>query len=302
MGVYSLIGAFLALLLFGVGAFGWFAARRLTGRRTPDAPDSPTAHGLPFESIQFPARDGLKIGGWYITRSAESASGSPRPVVVLCPGHNGSMDADLKHAPWLFEAGFDLLLFDWRAHGASGGQRVSMGVDERFDLLGALDFLRERGVIRAGLIGFSMGGAVVLRVAADDDTGLVKAVVSDGGFACVHHAIAGFFVADLGLPPGVGRLLGGFVVWMAGLRVGVRLSDADPLAHVARVAPRPILFIHGAHDPYVPVRDQDALFDAACDPKSMWRVPDAGHRNADVLYADAYRERVTAFFEQHLKS
>jgi fermentation-respiration switch protein FrsA (DUF1100 family) len=294
LGIFILAGAVLAFVLFAVGGFGWLAAGRLTARRAPDPPDSPAAHGLPFETIQFPARDGLRLGGWYVTR------GGPRSVVILCPGHNGSMDADLKHAPWLYEAGFDLLLFDWRAHGVSEGQRVTMGVHERLDLLGALDFLRGRGVTHVGLLGFSMGGAVALRVAADDDTGLVKAVVSDGGFAHLRSAIAGFFVADLGLPPGVGRLLGRFAVWAAGLRVGVPLSEADPLPHVARVAPRPILFIHGAHDPFAPLADQDALFDAARQPKTLWRVSDAGHRNADTLHPAEYQQRVVGFFKQHL--
>jgi fermentation-respiration switch protein FrsA (DUF1100 family) len=304
LSILIITGACLGVLALIAGAFGWVAAYRLTQRRTPDMPDSPSNYGLPFEAVRFPTRDGLQLGGWHVTGS------EPRPTVVLCPGHNGSMDADLKHASWLWQAGFDLLLFDWRAHGASEGQRVSMGVHERLDLLGALDFLRGRDgakppersvrVTHIGLLGFSMGGAVALRVAAEDDTGLVKAVVSDGGFAHIESAIVGHLIEDRGLPSILGRALGRLALWMAGVRVGARLSEADPLPHMGGIAPTPILFIHGASDPYVPVPEQDALYEAAGEPKRLWRLEDAGHRDADDLHPQAYQERVVDFFREFL--
>jgi len=78
------------------------------------------------------------------------------------------------------------------------------------------------------------------------------------------------------------------------------LFRCDSIQWVGQIAPSPILFIHGDHDPYIPPADFDALVAAAQSPKEVWRVPEAGHRTADQLYPDEYRRRVVAFFDKHL--
>lgn len=286
----------LALGALGLAAFGWIAAGRLTERREPDPPDSPDKHKLPFEDVTFESSDGLTLKGWWIGSKRKA---KPRPTLILCPGHNGSMDADLKHVPWLWKAGYDLLLFDWRAHGKSEGEMVSMGALEWQDLQGAIAFLGTRDVPAIGLFGFSMGGAVVLRVAGQDSAGLVKAAVSDGGFARVESAIAGYFMEEFRLPRRVAHLAARVVQRMAQRRYGLNLADGDPLPFMDKMT-CPLLLIHGARDPYVPVGDQDALYNAAGYPKMLWRLPEAGHREADVLRPEQYQERVLAFFVEHL--
>lgn len=285
-----ILGGFVLIALLVIGG-AWLAPFVLTRRRTPDPPDNPAAHGLPYEAVRFFARDGLRLAGWHVTGE------TPRPTIVLCPGHDGSMDGDLKHSDWLWAAGFDLLLFDWRAHGQSEGAHVAIGALEHHDLLGALDFLKGRGVESVGLMGFSMGGAVALRVAAEDDTGLVRAVVCDGGFARIEHALAGVF-GLLGAPDGLAGTLGRWLVRAASRRVGVDMREADPLPHVGRIAPRAVLFIHGLDDPLVPVADQDALYEAAGEPKFLTRWPNVGHRKADEAHPAAYQQRVISFFKQ----
>ena len=69
---------------------------------------------------------------------------------------------------------------------------------------------------------------------------------------------------------------------------------------MGHIAPRPILFIHGDHDPYVTIADVEALYAAAGEPKELWRVPEAGHREADKSRPAEYRERVIDFFERYL--
>jgi fermentation-respiration switch protein FrsA (DUF1100 family) len=276
----------LAVLIL-VGA--WVAAGHMIKRRTPDSPHTPGDLGLPYEVVSFPARDGVRIGGWRV------GSGD-RPTVIFCPGWNGSMDGDTHFLPWFDAAGFDVLQFDWRAHGASEGDHISLGVLEIDDLLGALDFLEGRGVTRVGLMGFSMGGAIALRGAARDQR--VACVVCDGGFVHFKHAIAGGLRRRIG---GLAGPLAGLILWMAGARLGgIDLRESSPLAEVAAISPRPVLFIHGGRDRHVPMADQEAIFAAAGEPKSLWRVDAAGHREAHKLEPDTYRDRVMGFFKEGL--
>jgi uncharacterized protein len=47
------------------------------------------------------------------------------------------------------------------------------------------------------------------------------------------------------------------------------LAPADPVRHVHRIAPRPVLFQNGTHDSLIPVEAAQALFEAAGEPKEI---------------------------------
>lgn len=285
IGVLAVVAA---LLLIGL----WLASGRLVRRWSPDAPDPPENYGLAFEHVTFSARDGVELGGWL---TAER--GSRRPTLIIAPGLFGSMDGDTHVVPFLAAGGFDVFQFDWRAHGISDGQRTTLGLDEINDLQGAVDFLQARGIRQIGVLGFSFGGAVAIREAAQDER--VRCLCLDGPFASLENALAGALAERIRVRlPVVGWLL----VQMIGVRLGGRrLAEVDPLAAVGEISPRPLLFIQGTRDALVPVADQEALLAAAGDPKALWRVEGAGHREAHKMAPEAYRERVVGFFQRYLR-
>jgi dipeptidyl aminopeptidase/acylaminoacyl peptidase len=207
------------------------------------------------------------------------------------------MDPDVKYAPAFHERGYNVLMFDFRGHGRSEGQRVSMGSYERQDLLGAVDYLQSRGIDRVGVLGFSMGGAVAMATAPHSEA--IRAVISDGGFACLSGTIAAG-VRDQGLPSFLASLAGHLIVGLMGLRLGCSLSEADPIRWVDKIAPRALFIIQGALDPFVTVEEARQLYAAADQPKEIWIVPEAGHRQADRHHPEEYRHRVLAFFDQWL--
>ena len=95
---------------------------------------------------------------------------------------------DLAHR--LFEEGYNLLLFDLRGHGSSEGDQISGGYFERWDVLGAYDYLvEERGVTagKVGLMGYSMGGVTSI-LAAVEEPG-IAAIVADSPFAAATDLI-----------------------------------------------------------------------------------------------------------------
>jgi fermentation-respiration switch protein FrsA (DUF1100 family) len=188
-------------------------------------------------------------------------------------------------------------MFDFRAHGRSDGRMSTIGYLERQDVLGAVDFVRAKGIHRIGLLGFSMGGIVAMLTAPICPD--VRAVISDGGPARMRTALT-VWAGEHGVPRPLGAVLAWLVLTATSLRVGANLFDYEPVRRVGRIAPRPILFVHGERDPYIPPADFDALVAAANEPKEVWRVPEAGHRTVDQVYPEEYRRRVVAFFEQHL--
>jgi uncharacterized protein len=109
---------------------------------------------LRTEEITFHASDGVLLSGWLV-------KGAPRaPVIIMCHDLGGSRSALLSSAVSLNRAGYALLLFDFRGHGLSGGSGGYLGVDEKKDILGAVDFLKSRkdtDADRLGLWGIGMG-------------------------------------------------------------------------------------------------------------------------------------------------
>lgn len=282
-----------AAALGAVGLFSWLAGQQLTKRPEPDAYASPARFDLPFESVSFPSRDGITLRGWFIP--AEEGQGT----IIFCPGHTGSMHSDLVYAPWFHGAGYELLLFDWRGRGRSDGAAISMGILERRDLLAAIDFLGERGVEQVGLMGCSLGGAVAMATSPVSEA--VAAVVSDGAFTRVQGALVGGMVQQWEVPPAIATVVSQPVIWAASLQLGVDITLVDPIRW-ASFFRAPLLLIHGQQDAYISTEAVEELFDAAREPKELWMVPEAGHRNIYQLRPQEYKERVIEFFNRWLVS
>jgi uncharacterized protein len=100
----------------------------------------------------------------------------------------------------------------------------------------------------------------------------------------------------------LGSILPPLVLAMTRLRLGgLDLREADPLNEVGKISPHPVMFIHGSADPYVPITDQDAIYAASGEPKSLWRIEGAGHRQAHQRAPDEYQEKVIGFFRAYLR-
>ncbi len=289
-GVCIAAGATAGLLLTVLLVPALLAARKLVLRPDPDPPADPAALGLPYEEVAFPTEDGLTLRGWFIPAPAPA-----RGTIIFCHGHSGSMDGDIAYVPAFHQHGYSVLMFDFRAHGRSEGTRVSMGFHERKDVLAAIRFLESRGIRAVGLLGFSMGGATAIISAPLSPA--VRAVVTDSAFAVLDTTVAGGLRVK-GFPEPIPTLVGKTAVKLASLWLGCNLEDAYPIRWVHRAAPRGLFIIHGEADVYVPVEDARRLYALAGEPKQLWVVPLAGHREADTIAGEEYLSRILAFFDR----
>lgn len=279
-------------LMFGV-IFGYLGTLPLMRRREPDPADDPANYGLPRQEVRFPARDGLELGGWWI------AAESPRGTVIVCPGQNGSADKDVPQTVPLHQAGFNVLLFDWRAHGRSQGEMVTLGALEQADLLGALDYAQqEHGAERVGVLGLSMGAGVALMVAAQDER--IAALVLDGAYPTLRGLLTNYLRLH-GVPRRIGRAIMGTVLLMGSLRAGYLLLDVQPrkLARRVRV---PTLFIHAERDEFASAEEVEKLRTQIDAPAALWIAADCAHREAFCRHEEAYNRHVVGWFAEHLPS
>jgi dipeptidyl aminopeptidase/acylaminoacyl peptidase len=289
------------LLLAGYLAVGAIAADKLTYAQRLFTTDTPLAHGMQFEEVTFPARqESIEIAAWYIPAD-DSQSEGQTPAIVMVHGWNASRtNAFNQHfldfAQALHRAGFSVLMLDLRGHGRSADSRFTLGILERRDVLGAIDYLLSRGHQpgQIGLFGTSMGAALVIGAAAEEQA--VGAVVTDSLFAEVYPVVKGLWVEKSNLP----MIFIHPTRWMWHLKNGFDLGKLRPIDEVGKIAPRPLLLIHCQIDTDVPVEHFQRLKQAAPWAQT-WLVQDCRHAEIYEFVPQEYDQKVVAFFEAGLK-
>ena len=250
---------------------------------------TPADYGVAFEDVTFLSADGVNLEGWYL-------GGGERGVSVACAhGLFRSRHELLERAAWLRQTGFNVLVFDLRRHGKSGGERISLGYKERLDLESAAGFLAERSPgDRLVLLGVSMGAAASLLAAAADSN--VSAVVADSSFLSLEHTVAHHLNLFWGLPK---FPLGYELVFFVEQLAGFEAEELDVEKAVQQIGMRPILFIASGGDRRMPVEVQRRLFQAAGSPLSRFVViEDATHGGGYRTDPEGYKEAVLGFIEE----
>ncbi len=264
---------------------------------------APTAEG---EEVRFETADGLGLAGTYFKTRAARRLG----VLVFCHEYLGDRWSAQAYAGHLRELGFDLFCFDFRNHGQSdsepGYQPLQwLTTHEVTDLRAALKYVRGRDDADSagvGLFGVSRGGSAALCVGGKDPR--VWGVVTDGAFPTRGTMLA-YILRWAEIYVGVKTLWRHlpmqayqFLAWSSRKRVQARLNCRFPDVEraTARLAPRPLLMVHGEKDSYIGPSIARALFDRAGDPKELWLVPKAKHNRCREVAGAEYSERVGGFF------
>jgi uncharacterized protein len=244
------------------------------------------------EEVEFPSLDGTSLSGWFIP-----ASETPVSTVVLLHGYGNTRFEMLPHAEFLHRAGHNVLLFDFRGRGSSGGKVVTAGLREPLDVRGAVSYLLTRPEVdaqRIALQGVSMGAAAGIMAMADDPR--PAAIVAESAFTDLRSTIERSFGAFVYLP----RVCRPATIRITEFRLGGRVDDIQPIKSIARLGERPSLIIDDLDDQLVPDDSGRRLFDAASGLKELWRVEETGHSAAWKTQPDEYRRRVLGFYERHL--
>lgn len=274
------------------------ADRFIHPTRHADGP-APDTYGIPFQTVHFTSKDGkTPLTGWYMP-----AAHATDKTVILSHGHGGQQGAEVRRfAKWLHEAGYNVLSFDYRNSGNSGGTHTTIGYEERSDLRAAVDLATSKGAKRIAVLGRSMGAATAIEEAADDPR--VKAVISDCAFDTLYDAVLprfenetqaiGSFKVHYPFP----KLASQAIVQRVEQVTGEPLTSTDPLKEVRRLGDRPVLFIHGTKDNETLPQDSINLYNADPGPnKQLWMVPGATHGMAYDTDPKQYQKKVLDFLQ-----
>jgi pimeloyl-ACP methyl ester carboxylesterase len=173
-----------------------------------------------------------------------------------------------------------VVAFDFRGHGRSGGAST-LGDKEINDVDAAVRYARELGYRQVATVGFSMGASIVLRHAGL--IGGVDAVVSvSGPGRWYYRGTPSMRRVHWIVEHKIGRILTKRVLHT---RISAGRWDPIPLPPAdaaARIAPTPLLVVHGDRDEYFPADHAEQIFEAAHQPKELWIVPGFAHAESGV--------------------
>jgi alpha-beta hydrolase superfamily lysophospholipase len=257
----------------------------------PGEPVNPlTEWKLPYEDVAFPTADGLTLRGWFVP--AEQADA---PAVLYAPATSHDQRSGLSLVPAFHAAGYHVLLFSYRGHALSDGKRwgFTYGDAESRDVDAAARFLHEtKSIRRIAAIGHSVGAVSSILSAARNPQ--IGAVVAIAPFNCVAEA---WYTSRPTLVP---TFVLDWALRITEMRKGFRREDVCPVDVIDRLAPRPLLVIHGTGDRRITEEQVRRLFAAAHEPKALWLVKGATHNGIRTPVLDELAPDVIAFLDSAL--
>lgn len=315
---------------------GWLAAptflhpirRALTPDLIRKADTSFAASGGHREDFNVRAPDGVMLRGWIVR--------APKPNgnnwVLLFHGVADNRVGVIGQSEFLFRAGYNVVMMDARAHGASEGSMATYGWLERNDTRAIIDALVLNEVARTTnervhsvdwkpartsearwqklfpprqpppgtpahifALGESMGAGIALQSAAVEPR--IEGVVAEASFADLREA--SYDYAGMRRSPFLGMtLLRPFswtLLWHGEKLTGFPIAEVSPVKAVATRAFL-VLLICDENDVALPCRHTQKIYAAAIGPKQFWEVPGAFHTAGLVLQPKEFERRVLDFF------
>ena len=257
------------------------------GHKTGD--QTPGNHGMPYEHFKLQPTDSIALDAFYVP-----AVGEAKTNLIMLHGVGSCKEVYLGSVAELAKMGYNVLLWDQRAHGKSGGKYLTYGYFEKGDVSLAIDWLETKNAdLPTGIYGNSMGGAVAIQSLAHDARlkyALIESTFTD--LRTVSNAY-GSRMGGFQLP----FWLTDYVLTRAGKIANFEPFTVRPIDAAAKVT-QPILHIHGDADANINVAHAHAIFAAyASQDKQLYIVENGDHADLWEKGGVAYQKTWFGYFQ-----
>ncbi len=243
--------------------------------------------------VSFSSKDGIKLAGFFVKRK------NPVGNVVLSHGFQSCKEFMSSVIDMLPE--YNILLFDYRAHGKSGGRFRTIGCHEYKDLFAAVDFLKERTKpnkvfskkLPLYIVGISMGGAVAIDATAKRPD-LCDGLVVDSSFSNLEDVVHNALKVKAGLPA---YPFAPITIKILNFVTSSDMSKVCPIESVKKID-KPIFFIHSCLDDVVKPQDTLNMYANSKNTKSkLWVGPVCVHGHLRRTYPGKYEKKLRKFLK-----
>ncbi len=263
-------------------SFFAFVAYKMTTPPREKGEWTPETYGMKYDNFSVKTEDGVELKGWYVNKNSKT-------TVFLLHGYTVSRWTFYieKMFEFLKEEPYNIVAFDFRAHGESGGKHTSVGDVEIKDIRAVLD---KFGTEKNCLVGYSMGADIAIRALEFDDVCCAIAdsppinMDSTGRRGLKYFANLPEWIYDSAHP---------FFKIFAGTK-GINIIDyADRIK-------KPLLIIAGSLDPLVKVDEVMEFYEKnhKINPSVELWVTSGKHVRSVKVDPEKYGERVLSFIRK----
>ena len=288
------------IILLSTFIFGAFLVLKMTKKVRNLGKRTPKDVGLDFEEHWIPTKEGHRLHAWFIPRGSDK-------TIIIAHGYSSTK----SHDPYpegehycfftmkmLAESGYNVFLFDFRAHGKSEGEYTTIGPKEADDIIAVIDWLKENkeeNASKIGLIGYSMGGAATIFAITKDDR--INAAIADSPYADLGKAIRRMLARKHM------KFLYPILKFWAKRLLHLDPDKVSP-AEAAKDIKAPLFIIVGTEDYLVSVDDARKIYENAKmsgREVELWIVEGAKHVRSHIKEPEEYKKRVLEWFSRHLQ-
>ena len=246
------------------------------------------AHGIAFEDVVYESPFG-EFPAWFV-------AGSSGTWAIFVHGKGAERREALRMLPATVEAELPSLVITYRNDEGtphSAGRMYRYGQTEWEDIEGAVQYALDHGARDVVLVGYSMGGAIVMHFLHESSLGgRVSAVILDSPVLDFAETVE-WDARDRFVPWPLMPLGKQLAAW----RFDIDWAELDSLRNAGELSV-PILLFHGDDDQRVPVSTSDELARMRPELVTYVRVRGAGHVRSWNLDPAAYEAAVATFLER----
>ena len=254
-----------------------------------------------LQNVTITSFDGLTLSAQVLSpvrNVSSSASGTPSDIpagVCICV-HGIHSAPDFEFAgiyQFLHELGHTVILVDQRTHGRSGGTYITFGEKERYDLQSWAEYAAAAFPnTPIWLFGVSMGCASVLMASGLPLPANVKGFIGDCGYTTPYEIVRVCAIRDYHMPADIvlpaAKLL---ISSMTGFDL-----ESCSVPEALKINKKPVLFVHGTNDAYVPYEMSRTNYESCTAPKFFLETSGA-HAANFLAEPEAYKRALKDFFD-----
>jgi len=246
-----------------------------------------------IQNVKIKTVDNITLSGIIIKRPKAKAN------LLLCHGYRSSKELMYGYID-LFPD-FNMMLFDFRAHGQSEGKLISIGCHEFKDVSASAEFMKTSLRAQDGTqlpliaLGISMGAASIIK-AASLEPNICDALIIDSTFSDLHKIMIKGFSIKAGLPyypffPILRRIFESVA--------DCKICEMNPAKCVEKIT-KPIFFIHSCNDNFISPKHGMRLYEHASLSRyaKIWIAPKCRHGWLHSYYSDIYKKKVNGFLRK----
>ncbi|MDJ0708466.1 MAG: hypothetical protein QNJ46_34790, partial [Leptolyngbyaceae cyanobacterium MO_188.B28] len=268
-------------------------------------------YGIEYIDVEFPARDGVKLSGWLLNATADKV------VILTHFGYRANrfgyqtkyqpmLTKPYKHdiefvrvAKRLVDAGYAVLMYDMRNHGISEKSELGVGtggVDERHDVLGAVEFVATDKATQGkniGLLSYCMGANATFYAQSMESEFFKAANVR--ALVAVQPLGNGDFLRAYGIKGAI------FKHAEEHYKKHTQISLDHPMVDHVKNVVTPTLLVQGRKDPWTNLVFINQVYEAIPVEKEMYWLEETTHRFDGYNWFGDHPEKMLEHFNKYLK-